>query len=155
MSRTVCIKEIKRVKKSEISKFEELTRSKIWQDFENVFSLDEFEYLSDRYSSVRKLVTKINTADGYVLYVAHTKNLAICSDSLLAEAIEERLRKYVACTYRDITRLAGETFSAVTITHRKVPGETNELETIKREMNFKLPQKKRGVHIFFSDDMDN
>lgn len=155
MARTVCIKEIKRVKKSEISKFEELTRSEICRDFENVFSLFESEYLSDRYSSVRKLLTKINTADGYVLYVAHTKNLVICSDSLLAESIEGRLRKYVACTYRDITRLAGETFSASEITFREASEETDKVKTIERKMKFKLPLKKRGVHIFFFDDMDN
>ena len=155
MSRTVSIKEIKKVKKSEISKFEELTRSEICRDFENVFSLYETEYLSDCYSSVRELLTKITTADGHILYVAHVKNFAIGSDQLLAESIEGSLENYVASTYCDITRLAGETFLASKFVLRKVSEESNEMKVIESIMEITLPTKKKGVHIFFFDDMDN
>ena len=51
MSRTVVIREIKRIRKTEISKFEELTKKDIIQDYENIISLFECEYLSDKYSS--------------------------------------------------------------------------------------------------------
>lgn len=152
MSRTVVIREIKRIRKTEISKFEELTKKDIIQDYENIISLFECEYLSDKYSSIKKLLTQIKTSDGHILYIAHTKILTMCSDSLLAEAIEGEIRNYIPATYRDITKLAGQTISAEETKFRDDREELNEPET--REINFKIPEKKRGVHIYFFDDMD-
>lgn len=74
MSRTVCIRKISRVKKSEIAKFEELTMRDIFLDYENILSLNEAEYLSEGYSSLQKWLTRVNTVDGHILYIAHTKN---------------------------------------------------------------------------------
>lgn len=143
MSRTVSIRKISRVKKSEIAKFEELTMRDIFLDYENILSLNEAEYLSEGYSSLQKWLTRVNTVDGHILYIAHTKILVNCSDSLLAMSIEKRIRNYVACTYRDITRLAGQILLASEVGIEK-----------DREMNFTIPNKERGVHIFFFDDMD-
>ncbi|MBQ6991854.1 MAG: hypothetical protein IJN50_02925 [Clostridia bacterium] len=149
MSRTVAVKTIRKIRKSEISKFMEFTGREIIRQYDKVLSLFETEYLSKEYSEMRKLLTKITTADGHTLYIAHTELLVICSDELLASAIEAELGNYVACTHRDITALAGKTFSATQINYR----EENNEEKI-REMRFSLPQKERGVHIFFFDDMD-
>ena len=149
MSRTVSIREVKKVKKSEISKFEGLTTREIVRDYKNIISLFEVEYLSEAYSSMRKYMTRITTADGEIMYIAHTKILVICSDSLLATEVDGRIRNYVACSHRDITKLAGETLFASEV----IFGEDDE-DYKEREINFKLPEKERGVHIFFFDDMD-
>ena len=153
MSRTVCIRTVRKVRKAEISKFEKMTRKEIVCDYENVMSLYEGEYVSDTYSPLQKHMTRIETVDGHVLYIAHTKILAMCTDGLLASEIEGKIRNYVADTYRDITKLAGQLFTA-TETKTIRTGDEHLLKTIKRTMKFKLPDKERGVYIYFYDDMD-
>lgn len=154
MSRTVCVRTIRKVRKAEISKFEAMTRKEIFRDYENVLSLFEGEYLSDTYSSLQKHMTKIETADGYDLYIAHTKILSIASDELLASSIEGRIHNYVPGKYSDITKLAGEKLSALSVRSVRTGDGLNDVKTVERNMNLQLPKKERGVYIFFYDDMN-
>ncbi|MBE5819557.1 MAG: hypothetical protein E7310_01835 [Clostridiales bacterium] len=149
MSRTVAIRTIKKIRKSEIPVFSKLTRKERGQKHDTIYYLFEGEYLSERYSEMRNLLTKVKTADGHTIYIAHTKLLVICSDGLLASEIEENIGNYVEDTHRDITKLAGKTFSATVFDYIE---ETKEMK--EHEMRFSLPKKERGVHIFFFYDMD-
>ena len=92
MSRTVCVRTIKKIGKAEIAKFEAMTRKEIVLDYENVLSLFAREYVSDTYSSLQKHMTRIKTIDGYDLYIAHTKILEIVKNMYLFSDSTQRFR---------------------------------------------------------------
>ncbi len=152
MSRTVCIREIRKSTVSELAEIGKMTRREVIRDFVELISF--FPEEVERYNELKPFLEVITTKDGYNLYVANSKMIAIGSNHLLGEIVQQEMRNrhqdYQRGTYADITFLAGKTIQ--TSFYRWNP-EKKEEE--REEFRFEFPPiPSKEVHIIFFDDMD-
>ena len=154
MSRTISIRKIRKLSKEEVTKLSSYTSGDIVRAYDTLWSFFE-EELDKNMQALKDCMTPIITKNGNVMFVAQCEILTMCSDHLLAEAIEACIH-YKRGTYADITELSSDepkVFEGAETAFRLNP-ETGKIEPYTRKMKFILPPKEEGVKYIFFDDMD-